>query len=209
MMGLESWAHILKQATGLVDEVHLAQLLEHLPSSHLGAAIGATEIGDALCMSYFHDRTHGLERAVSELRSPLAAEGAGHAEDRQPVMRHHDCNFLGYQQLFARKHGHNVAAVSVHAKDHTIENFLSALNFGHGEDVNGHAICRPVRNWRSLGFFLDILFVGIPGLTDNTTLLDLLDGIVETNLVDFEPPLHVQGLLLHSRNDHVLAPSST
>ena len=66
-----------------------------------------------------------------------------------------------------------------------------------------------VKNRRLLGFPLDILIVRIAGLIDRTTLLDLLDGIVETDLINFEPALHVQGLLLNPWVHHVVVPSFT
>ena len=77
----------------------------------------------------------------------------------------------------------------------TIQNFFCDVHFGHGEDIHGHALHRLVRNRRPLGFPLDIPIVRNAVLTDRTTFLDLLDGIVEADLINFKPALHVQGLL--------------
>ena len=91
----------------------------------------------------------------------------------------------------------NVATLSVDQQDHTIETFFSDVHFGHGEEVHGHALHGLIRNRCPLRLHLDVLIVRIAGPTDLTTLLDLLDGIVETDLMDSEPALHVQDLLLN------------
>ena len=104
---------------------------------------------------------------------------------------------------FACRYDNNVAAVSGHTKDHAIENVLSEVYFGHGEEIHGHALHGLVRHWRPLGLPLVIPIVGIADLTDESPFLDLLDGIVETNLVDFDSAVHLQGLLLHPWLQHV------
>ena len=65
------------------------------------------------------------------------------------------------------------------------------------------------RNRHPLGLLFDILIVRIAGLTHRTTLLDLLDGIVETDLINFKPAQHVQCLLLKPWVHHVVVPSFT
>ena len=99
--------------------------------------------------------------------------------------------------------------MSVHTKDHAVKNFLSTVHFGHREDIHGHTLHGLVRYRCPLVFPLDILIVWIAGLSDQTTLLDLLNGIVETDLTDFEPALHVGGLLLYAGMHHVVVPSFT
>ena len=110
---------------------------------------------------------------------------------------------------FACRNSYYVAAVVVHTKDHTVKGLLAYLNFRHGEDVHGHALHGLVRHRSPLGFPFDVLVVRIAGLTDRATLSDLLDSIVETDLVDFEPALHVQGLIPDPWVHHVLVPSLT
>ena len=78
-----------------------------------------------------------------------------------------------------------------------------------GEDVHGHALHGLVRHRSQLGFPLDVPVIGIAGLTDRATLPDLLDGGVETDLVDLKPALHVQGLLLDPWVHHLVVPSLT
>ena len=97
--------------------------------------------------------------------------------------------------------------MAVHAKDHAVEGLLANMDFGHGEDVHGHALHGLVRYRGPLGFPHDVPVVGIAGLTDRTTLSDLLDGVVETDMVDLEPVLHVLGLLLDPWVHHVVVPS--
>ena len=60
-----------------------------------------------------------------------------------------------------------------------------------------------------LGLARDVPVVGVAGLTDRATLPDLLAGVVETDLVDLEPLLHVQGLLPDPWVYHVVVPSLT
>ena len=103
-------------------------------------------------MPYSHKRTHGLELAACELGSTVTTNGAGDTKGGQPVANHHDCNLLGYQPPFARRCGHNVAALSVHTKDHEIKNLFSDMHFRHGEDVHGHALHGLVRYRRLLWF---------------------------------------------------------
>ena len=71
----------------------------------------------------------------------------------------------------------------------TIENIFSNMYFGHREDIDGDTLHGLVRNSRPFGFPLDIPIVMTAGLTDRTTLLDLADGIVETNLINLQPAL--------------------
>ena len=71
------------------------------------------------------------------------------ALNQPSVNSHHDCNFFGQQRPFARQDSLNVAAVSVHTKDHAIKNFLSDVSFGHAEDVHGHA---PLSAGQELAF---------------------------------------------------------
>ena len=78
------------------------------------------------------------------------------------------------------------------------------MYFGHGEDIHGHTLHGLVRNQRPLGFPLDIPIIRIASMTDRTTLPDLLDGMVQTDLIHLEPSLHVQGLLLNPREKDVL-----
>ena len=69
-----------------------------------------------------------------------------------------------------------------------MEDFTSDMHFGHGEDIHGDTLHGLVRNRRPLGFPPDILTIGIAGLA---TILDLLDGIVEADVIDLKPALHV------------------
>ena len=166
-----------------------------------GAAVGAA--------AWLAEGTHGLEPATSKLGPSVTANGAGDVKDGQPMTNHHDCHFLGKQLLFACRNGYYIAAVAVHTKDHTVKGLLAYVNFGHGEDVHGHALHGLVRHQSPLGFTLDVPVVGIAGLTDQATLSDLLDSAAETDLVDFEPVLHIQGLLLDPWVHHVVVPSLT
>ena len=109
----------------------------------------------------------------------------------------------------ATKNSHNVASVLVHTQDQTIENFLSDMYFGHGDDIHGHTLHGLVRHWHPMGFPPDIPIVMIAGLTDRITLSDLLDGIVEADLIDPEPALHVWSWLLNPWVHHVVVPSFT
>ena len=208
-MGLQSGPHLLKPVPTWIGDVKTAQLLEKLPSSHFSPAVRPAEIGDALGMTYSHEGTHGLEPASSKLGPSVTANGAGDVKDGQPMTNHHDCHFLGKQPLFACRNGYYVAAVAIHTKDHTVKGLLAYVNFGHGEDVHGHALHGLVRHRSPLGFPLDVPVIGIAGLTDQATLPDLLDGGVETDLVDLKPALHVQGLLLDPWVHHVVVPSFT
>ena len=209
MMGLQSGPHLPKPVPTWIGDVNLAQLLEQLPSSHFSPAIGPAEIGNALGMTYSHEGTHGLEPATSKQGPSVTANGAGDVKDGQPMTNHHDCHFLGKQPLFACRNGYYVAAVTVQTKDHTVKCLLAYVNFGHGEDVHGHALHGLVRHRSPLGFPLDVPVVGIAGLTDRATLPDLLDGGVENDMVDLKPALHVQGLLLDPWVHHVVVPSFT
>ena len=121
MTGLEGSPHLVEPVTALAGEVDLAQLLKQLPSGHFSSAIRPAEIGDTLGMPYSHEGTHGLEPAAWAPGSKVAANCTEDTEDGQLVANHHDCNLLGKQSPFARRHGHNVAPVSVRTKDHTIE----------------------------------------------------------------------------------------
>ena len=95
MMGVQSRPHLLKPVPPWIGDVNLAQLLEQLPSSHLGTAVRPAEIGDALGMTYPHEGTHSLEPATSKLGPSVTANGAGDGKDGQPMTNHHDCHFLG------------------------------------------------------------------------------------------------------------------
>ena len=125
------------------------------------------------------------------------------------MTNHHDCNFLDKQPPFVCRNGYYVAAVAVHTKDHTVKGLLAYVNFGHGEDVPGHAFHGLVRQGSSLDFPLDVIFIGIAVLTGRATLRDLLDRFQETDLVDLKPALHVQGLLPDPWVHHVVVPSLT
>ena len=81
------------------------------------------------------------------------------------------------------------------------------MYFGHGEDIHGTTLHKLVRNRRTLGFSHEISIVRVPGLTDRTTLLAPLDGIVDADLIDLDPALHVKGLFLNSWVHHVVVPS--
>ena len=166
-------------------------------------------IGDALGMTYSHEGTPGLEPATSKPGPSVTANGAGDVKDGQPMTNHHDCHFLGKQPPFACRNGYYVAAVAVHTKDHTVKGLLAYVNFGHGEDIHGHTVHGLTRHRSPLGFTLDVPVVGIAGVTDRATLSDLLDSTVETDLVDFEPALHVQGLLFDPWVHYVVLPSLT
>ena len=118
----------------------LAQLLKQLPSGDFTLAVRPAEIGKASGMAYCHEGTHGLEPSACELESTAAANGTSDPKHCQPAVKHHACNILGPQPLFAAACSHNVATVSVHADNYTGKNFLSDLHLWHGEDADGQAL---------------------------------------------------------------------
>ena len=82
--------------------------------------------------------------------------------------------------FFACRNGYYVAAVAIHTKDKTVKGPLANVNFGHGEDVHGHALHGLVRHWGPLGLPLDVPVFRIAGLTDRATLLTFLMALYGT-----------------------------
>ena len=83
------------------------------------------------------------------------------------------------------------------------------MYFRLGEDIHGHTLHGLVRNRRPLGFPPDVPIVKIAGLTTRATPLDLLHGILEADIIDLEPPLHVNAYLPNPWVHHVVVPSFT
>ena len=78
-----------------------------------------------------------------------------------------------------------------------------------GAVIHSHTLHGLVWDQRPMGLTHDILIVWVARLAHRTTRLDLLDGLIQTNVIHLEPLLHASSLLPHSGVVHVVVPSFT